>query len=125
MEVSIIAKQDDYVHACSSFGAFFGIWCSPSPPELKRYAVELDSNDIVSPNILTSSPAKLPHVESRDNATYLTALLEEIEDNLLFLRIGTDLVMLETAHNSDYSRYIGQYVRVKLSKLFLYDLGLF
>jgi hypothetical protein len=125
VEVSIIDKQNDCVHACSPYGAFFGIWCSSSPPELKKYIVELDSNDVITPNMLTFSSVKLPYIESRDHTTYLTGLVEENEDNILFLRIGADLVMLETAHDSDYSRYIGQYVQVMLFKLQLYDLGLF
>lgn len=124
MEVLIIDKQDDYVHACSSFGTFWGIWRSPSSPKLKKYAVELDSNDIIFPNMLTLSSAKLPNIEGRDNAVYLTGFLEEIENDLLFLRIGTDLVMLETERNADYSKYIGQYIQVMLFKLHLYDLGL-
>ncbi len=57
--------------------------------------------------------------------TYLTGLVEVIEDDIMFLRIGTDLVMLEMEHDSNYSRYIGQYVRVELFKLQLYDIGLF
>ena len=125
VKVSIIDKQDDYVYACSSFGAFFGIWCSPSPPELKRYIVELDSDDVIAPSMLTFSSLKLPSIESRDDATYLTGLLEEIEDNIIFLRIGTDLVMLEAVHDSNYSRYIGQYVQVMLFKLRIYDRGPF
>ena len=124
VEVLIIGKQNDYVYAYSSFGAFFGIWCSQSPPELKTYVVELDTNDIISADMLTFSPIKQPSIRSRDDVTYLTGLVEVIEDNLIFLRIGADLVMLEMAHDSDYSRYVGQYVQVMLSKLRLYDLGL-
>lgn len=124
MEILIVDRQDDCVHVCSSFGTFFGIWCSSSPPELKKYVVELDSDDVITPNMLTFSSIKLPYIESRDDATYLGGIVEEIENNVMFLRIGTDLIMLETVHDSDYSRYIGQFVQVALFKLQLYDLGL-
>lgn len=121
--MSIIDKQNSWVHACSLFGTFFGTWCSPLPPELKSYVVELDSNDFVSPNAISFSATKQPNVESRNGATYLTGLLEEIEGMLMFLRIGADLVMLEMTHNSDYSNYVGHFVQVELSELLVYDIG--
>jgi hypothetical protein len=125
VEILVIDRKDDCVLANSSFGVFFGIWCSSSQPELKRYAVELDSDDVIAPKLITLSSIKQPCIESRDNVTYLTGLVEEVEDDIMFLRIGTDLVMLEMEHDSNYSRYIGQYVRVELFKLQLYDIGLF
>ena len=125
MEVLIIEKQDHDVHACSPFGSFWGLWCSSFPPECKRYAIELDSTDILTPNMITISSIKKPYIERRDEATYLNGLVEEIEDELLFLRFDTDLIMLNLGHAYDYSRYIGQYIQVKLFKLHLYDIGLF
>ena len=108
MEVLIIEKQDYDVHACSSFGSFWGLWCSPFPPECKRYAIELDSTDILTPNMITISSTKKQYIERRDEATYLNGLVEEIEDELLFLRFDTDLIMLNLGHDYDYSRYVGQ-----------------
>lgn len=125
MEVVITDKKDNLVRICSSSGEFFGMWCSQSLPQLKKYVVELDSDDIISSDMLTISCTRLPHIEYRDNAVYLTGLVEEIENGLLFLRIGSDLVMLETEGDFDYSEYVGHYVHVRVSQLHLYDIGLF
>jgi hypothetical protein len=125
LEVLITEKQDHYVHAFSSFGSFWGLWCSSFPPECKRYAIELDSTDILTPNMITISSIKKPYIERRGEVTYLNGLVEEIEDDLLFLRFDTDLIMLNLGHAYDYSRYIGQYIQVKLIKLHLYNIGLF
>ena len=124
MEVLVTDKQDNCVRVCSSFGEFFGMWRSPSLPQLKKYTVGLDSHDIISDDMLTFTPTSSPHIECTGNDVYLTGLLEEIENDVLFLRLGTDLVMFETAQNSDYSKYIGLYVQVRVSQLLLYDVGL-
>ena len=124
MEILITDRQDGCVQVCSTFGRFFGIWCSSSPPELKSYVVELDSDDVIVPKLLTFSPMMRPGIESQNNTTYLTGLVEDIEDNIIFLRIGADIVMLDTVSSFDFSRYIGHFVRVSLSTLYLYDIGL-
>ena len=124
MEVSIIGNQNGCVHVRSSFGTFLGIWCSPRPPELRRYLVELDSNDFVFPNAVLLSSQKQPNIQRQNGTTNVTGIFEGVDEGLLFLRIGTDLLMLETVQDYDYSKYIGQYVQIALSELLLYDLGL-
>jgi len=124
MEISIIDKQDDCILACSSLGIFWGIWRSSSPPELKSYIVELDTDDIITPELLTPSFVKLPYIESRDGVTYLTGLVERIEDDVLILRLYETLMMIQIEQATEMLQYCDRFVCIGVKQIQIYDVGI-
>ena len=48
MEASVIKINSNKVQVHTRFGCVWGEWCSPVPADLKKYILEIDSDDIIT-----------------------------------------------------------------------------
>lgn len=124
MKVVIISKNASIVKVHTELGDFKGVWCSPEPVLSKNYIVELDSDDIITLETIKVSGTDVPSIKCVNEIIYITGLLEEIEDNVIFLRIHDSILMLETQPNLNLAKYLGFYVEVKLNSIQLYDINI-
>lgn len=125
MEIQIVDILADIVRVNTAIGSFHGIWCSSAPVVSKRYIVELDSDDVLTSDAVELSNSCDPCIESVNQRIIITGLVEEIQDEVMILRLQKSLVMLEISPSSNFMQYIGHYVRVRLSEIKLYDTGIY
>ena len=125
MEIQIIDNKADIVQVCTAIGCFSGIWCSSSPVVTKRYIVELDSDDVLTSDAVELLNSCNPWIEYVDQTINITGFVEEIQDEVMILRLQKSLMMLEISSSLDFVQYIGHYVRVRLSEIKLYDTGIY
>lgn len=125
MEIQIIDNQANTVQVSTAIGYFNGVWCSSTPVVSKKYIVELDSDDVLTSAVVELSDSHNPHIEYVDQVINITGFVEEIQDEVMVLRLHKSLMMLEISCSMDFMQYIGQYVRVKLSEIKLYDTGVY
>ena len=111
MEVQIINKQVDTVQVNTAFGCFSGIWCSLTPVIFKKYIVELESDDILTSDVVELSDSINPHIEYVDQAINITGLVEEVQDEVMVLRLQKSIILLEISSDIDFIQYIGRFVR--------------
>ena len=91
----------------------------------KRYIVELDSDDMLTSDAVELSNSCNPWIEHVDQTINITGFVEEIQDEVMILRLQKSLMMLEISSSLDFVQYIGHYVRVRLSEIKLYDTGIY
>jgi len=125
MEIQIVDNLADIVRVNTAIGCFNGIWCSSTPVLSKRYIVELDSNDVLTSDAVELSTSCNPRIENVDQTINITGFVEEIQDEVMILRLQKSLMMLEISSSLDFVQYIGHYVRVRLSEIKLYDTGIY
>lgn len=116
----VLNYRNDLVQVKTDIGVFEGIWKSDKLAEYRCYDLELACDDVIEQEVLQYSGIATPFITNVENGVMINALLEEIEDSVLFLRLFGDLMMLEISPSSDFSIYVGCYVRVKLSHIHLY-----
>lgn len=124
MEIEIRHIQGELVLVDTAIGCFSGIWCSQPPIVAKRYIVELDNDDVLTPNAIELCNSCNPCIENVDNGIKITGFVEEIQDNVIVLRLQKHLMMLEISSDSDFFRYVGCCVRIKLNEIRIYDTGI-
>ena len=125
MEIQIVDNLADIVRVYTAIGCFNGIWCSSTPEVSKRYIVELDSDDVLTSDAVELSTSCNPRIEYVDQIINITGFVEEIQDEVMILRLQKSLMMLEISSSLDFVQYIGHYVRVRLSEIKLYDTGIY
>ena len=121
MEIQIVDNKDKIVRVNTAIGCFNGIWCSPAPAVCKKYIVELDSDDVLVPDAVKLSTSNNPCIEDVDQRINITGFVEEIQDNVMILRLKKSIMMLDISSDLDFVQYIGRYVNVSLSEIKLYD----
>lgn len=125
MEIQIVDNLADIVRVNTAIGCFNGIWCSSTPEVFKRYIVELDCDDVLTSDAVELSTSYNPRIEYVDQTINITGFVEEIQDEVMILRLQKSLMMLEISSSLDFVQYIGHYVRVRLSEIKLYDTGIY
>ena len=125
MEIQIIDNKKDKAQVSTAIGCFYGTWCSSTPVISKKYIVELDCDDILTSDVVELSPSFNPRIEYAGQAVNITGFVEEIQDQVMILRIQKSLMMLEISSDLDFVQYIGHYVRITLSEIKLYDIGIY
>lgn len=125
MEIQIVDNQGDIVRVNSAIGCFNGIWCSSAPVVSKRYIVEPDSDEVLTPDAVKLSNSCNPCIENVDQTINITGFVEAVQDEVMILRLQKSLMMLEVSSGLDFVRYIGHYVQVRLRKIKLYDTGIY
>ncbi len=125
MEIQIVDNHANIVRVYTSIGCFSGIWCSSTPVISKRYIIELDSDDVLTSDAVEFSNSCKPHIECVDQTIHVTGFVEEIQDEVIVLRLHESIMMLEISSHSNFTQYIGHYVRIRLNELKLYDTGIY
>lgn len=125
MNAIVVNCNGNRVQVKSHIGCFEGIWCSDKSVEYRQYDFELASDDIITQQSLRFSTISVPSVGNYEDAIILNGLVEAAEDDVLFLRLSDDVLMLDHSHDSDLAQYVGRYVQVRLSEIKLYDTGIY
>lgn len=124
MEVTVVGKCLNKVKVNTKIGSFSGIWCSSDPTLFKKYCVELDCDEVINPDDIDISRDCNPSIESINGNIYITGMLEEIQDNIMTLRLQESIIIVEISSNTLISDYVGNYIRIKLNEVKLYDTGI-
>lgn len=123
MRIFVQKVLGNEVLASTEFGSIRGKWCSDNPPMRKEYIVELDSKDPLSAQNCSIADFEMPSLGVEGERVHICGFCESCEDDVLFLRLGKYLMMLECSCNFDADTLIGCYIRVELSSLEIYDTG--
>lgn len=124
MIIKIVDIDKNVIRAESEIGCFEGKWCSSTPIIFKKYIVELDCADVITPTLIELSLSCVACIEQDSHTTKITGIVEDIEDNLIFLRVEKDLLMLNISSRLDFEQYIGLYVRITVNTIEIYDTGI-
>lgn len=124
MEIQIIEKTADKVRVNTSLGSFDGIWCSQEPVLFKKYIVELDSDDVLTSNDVELVESTFTHIENSEKNVIVFGLVEEVKDGVMVLRLQKYIMIVEISSDLDFLKYVGCFVRVKLSEIKIYDCGI-
>ncbi|MBQ4116288.1 MAG: hypothetical protein IJD37_02810 [Clostridia bacterium] len=125
MEIRVINIEDDLVQIESSKGRLWGKWCSATPAEFKNYILELDSDDVIKPSSVTFIKNEIHKIENRENLVCLCGVVDDFEDDVLFLKIDKSIIMIQTSGEQSFERFVGRFVCITLSSINFYDTGLF
>jgi len=125
MEAEVVKKTGDMVYINTAVGNFNGIWCSSNPVALKKYVVELDSDEVLTLDAIECSDISSPSIECVNQSIFITGLVEEIQDRVMTLRLQGYIMMLEILSDLDFIQYVGCYVRVCLREIKIYDTSIY
>lgn len=129
---TVIDIKGEWILVRSELGSFWGKWpkeVSPmlpvKPPQLKSYDFELDWKGKISPEdiAIVEVGDHFSEIRNEEGATYLTGLVDDVEDGVLTLRLSPVIIMIETMPDRDYNAFLGRNVQIKVSELCLYDTG--
>ena len=87
--------------------------------------MELDSDEVITPDVINISDDRNASIKSINGMVYLVGLVEEIQDKVIILRLQKTIMMLEVSNEFDFTQYIGHYVNVTLGDINLYDTGIY
>ena len=122
MNAVVLNYHDKLVKVRTDVGIFEGVWCSGQPAEYGEYDLELACDDVIDQDELQYSVIRTPFINNDEDGVIINGLLEEIEDCVMFLRFFGSLLMLEISPLSNFSPYIGHYVRIRVSKIKMYPI---
>ena len=125
MKVRVLSKNADRVKVKSSIGIFEAKWCTETPVVSRQYYVELDSKEKLTLDAIIKVPKwRGAEISYEDDVVHLTGYVEDIEDHMLFLRLGESLMMVNLSQEQKFDEFKEQYVCVKLKEINLYDIGI-
>ena len=125
MEAYIIQIKESFVEICTDLGRIWGIWRSSAPPELRKYIIELDSPEILTVDAVKITDCARPTIKFEDDTVYLNGLVEEVQDNILILRLSNNIMMLQISNKDDFSSFVNKFVCVALQNVSFYDTGIY
>jgi len=123
MKVIIDHLDGNYVYCSTELGNLRGIWFGSLPLLHKKYTVELGVQDVVSLSDIYQSGATEHKILCTGTEVCITGFAEEYEDDILFLRVGVDLVMIGTNPYEDFSSFCRKCACITVQHVMLYDLG--
>ena len=125
MEAYITQKKESFVEICTDLGRIWGIWRSPAPAELRKYIIELDSSEILTVDTDKITDYAKPTIKFEDDTVYLNGFVEEVQDNILILRLSNSIMMLQISNKDDFSSFVNKFVCVELQNISFYDTGIY
>lgn len=123
MEASLIEVLGSEVRIVTEFGILKGKWESPDKPQIKKYFLEVNVDEIINIDAISISDIEYA-VQCNKDEIYLYGFVEAIEDDVLFLRLSKEILMLEVSKEKGWVLFIKKYVKVKVMQLYFYDTGL-
>ena len=120
MNAIVLDYHDNIAKVRTDVGVFEGIWRAAPPTKGKQYMLELACDDIIDQDQLQHSKIAEPSISNDENGIVVNGLLEEVEDNVAFLRFFGNLFMLEISPSCDLSQHIGHNVTIRLSNIEMY-----
>lgn len=123
MEALIVDRCGDRVTVSAKIGKFIGRWCSEGKAELRKYILELDTEEILFPEAIQISHNHIFRIDYINDLIILNGFVVEIQDQVMFLKLDKTLLMVELSRNFNFSIFVNNFVCVKLHGLDLYDTG--
>ena len=114
-------NSDGLVCAETEFGPLFGRW-KGNKILAQRYIVELSCDEILTSNSVCLYEYSTYCIQSSPSETTLFGFVDDIEDNLIYLRVGYDLIMLEFLHEVDICQYYKCFVSVVVHEVLIFDI---
>ena len=125
MEAHVIKINSNKVQVYTRFGCVWGEWCSPVPADLKKYILEIDSDDIITFDNIRLSKYLEPQMKYDNGNVCLNGTVDEIEDGVMILRLSNAIVMLQIQNDRDFSIFVNKFVCVTLKNIQFYDTGIY
>ena len=125
MEANIIDIQNNMVCLSTEFGSFWGEWKSNIPPKKEKYNLELDSDDILIFDNIKESYLPNTEIKSDGKSVVLCGFVEEITDEIMFLRLRDSLIMIQLSENEEFSMFLKKFVNVNLKNISFYDIKVY
>ena len=120
MRADLIDITDGYVRLKTDFGIFHGNWMSDVKPINARYLIEINCDTVTDENQIQLSAKKQPFIRDYGDYSLINAFVEEIEDNVIFLRLSYSLMMVDFLCDINSVKFQNQWVTVKVHRLEIY-----
>ena len=120
MQAQIIKIADSSVQIKTDFGTFCGNWMSGVPIINATYLVEINSIPVTDINQIQLSTKMKPFIYDFGSYTLINGFVEEIEDNIMFLRLSYNLMMIEICCDLSPARFQERWVNVKVHRFDIY-----
>ena len=124
MEILILDKKNDIVYVNSECGQFYATWCSKEPIIGKKYHVELDIDQILTEDDIKISNICVPSIECKNDKVFVVGFLEEIDYDVIVLRLLKSIIMLQITPNIISTHYLGNFVCVEIKEIGLFDIDI-
>ena len=124
MTAVTVEINEEMVLVKTDLGSFTGKWCSEKPIKHKQYILELDCEDIVTPSCIQFAGSNEFFIKNCGEHVILCGKVEEVEEGLMYVRVGQDILMLYILPNHTYEKYINHYVQFNLSVICFYNTDL-
>lgn len=122
--VASINTKSNNVLVKSEVGNIWGKWCTDVLPELKKYDIEIDCDDMVKIEDIEIVDIPQMLILSEEEKNYLYGFVEDIQENVLFIRVLIDIIMIEVSLEVDINEFFRRYVRIKVKHFNFYDTGM-
>lgn len=124
MVVTIQKLYDkDHIVVSSPFGCFSGRFYGGAIFVHKVCDIEIEMSKIFTPDDFMISENNAYNIVTLDGLTRIVGCVEEIDTDVLYLRLGLDLIAIEILSDADYHKFLGAYVALLCDNLLLYDTG--
>ena len=120
MRADLIDITDGYVRLKTDFGIFRGNWMSDVKPINARYLIEINCDTVTDENQIQLSATKQSFIRDYGDYSLINAFVEEIEDNVIFLRLSYSLMMVDFLCDINSVKFQNQWVTVKVHRLEIY-----
>lgn len=113
----------DHIVVSSPFGRFSGRFYGGAIFVHKVCDIEIEMPKIFTPDDFMISENNAYNIVTLDGLTRIVGCVEEIDTDVLYLRLGLDLIAIEILSDADYHKFLGAYVTLSCGSLLLYDTG--
>lgn len=114
---------DNYVEVSSPHGVFCGNYFGENMCIGKKCNVEIDIPKIFAYCDFKVSDIQSFNIVTSNGITTLRGLVHEVDNNVIILRFGLDLIFIEITVDVNYQLLLNQYVSLTFDKVALYDTG--
>ena len=121
MVISIYKIDESYVYFHSRYGDLFGIWSDNSVPKMKSYYIELDIDEVITKKSISFNN-HTDKIIIDNNVFQITGELISCEDCVLTLKLGEDLLMVNTNDEAFFNNYLGRMITFSAKQLYIYDI---
>ena len=111
-----IQKNYDKNHIVVSlpFGCFSGRFYGGAIFAHKVCDIEIEVSKIFTPDDFMISENNSYNIVTLNGVTRIVGSVEEIDTDVLYLRLGLDLIAIEILSNADYHKFLGPYYLVHM-----------
>ena len=86
--------------------------------------MEIECNEIIQKKMVDIIHIREETIKCDNNFIQMYGVVEFVENDILYLRIKTDIIMLETEPNVDFFDYLNKNVCITLHEIYFYNTGI-